>query len=1814
MHLSLSFRRRSASVPGLILAALAASALSGCGVGNVVHPSTSTPASSQTYAGRVIGGQQPVSGAHVFLYAVSQGVATGASVSLLTAPGYVTTDSGGNFSITGDYTCPTGAYVYVLALGGNPGLAAGTNNMKLALATGVGDCATLTPTTTISVNEVTTVATAYALAAFATSEQQIGFADAPDMQSAFASIPSMVNTSNGLALSATPMGNGIVPQTKIYSLADIVATCVNSDGTGTACSRLLGDTGAASSSTPDTFQAMLNLAKNPGSNVGDLYGLVNSSGPFQPTLATQPNDWSLPISFPGPVSVRNNPSSASVPVTGSVPITAYVSGASGTPFSYRWSENGSVGALNDSIQTSSNFCSPSSSVVYQPNTALTASNTDAVSVQLFTGAGCLPGNAVATSAATNVAVGVPPQGPGLPGAAVNNGFTATVALPSGSTLAPNQLRVINSLASVTPSAAGVFTLPTYAGGPTVAIVLSPNGNPMLMGWLDSTHNVINAESTAEVMAYYALGGPLMFTLADKTALEADIVNASGITNVGNVIAQEIGQNPDAFASLDRNLETALNNFFQGIVGVTPRTYSSIKAHVKPQLYGKTFTPQALTPKDDPAGTGILVQPGAQSGIQVNISSNPDAVNAVNSYRRRVHVYLQRLADIDANGVSQDDESNITDFDLGPTTGLSGGVLGTLNDIINAYWSNGTTAYVPVTSADMSVPVQPQYAKTKYQVTVVGAGANTTTYANLSGDQQAQQIQTAVEGFVQDAMIPLLSNLYFGTQDLTTLTPDPAFPINWRKDLTTDFFAALSNYSTIKNEIASGDYAGALQDVIDNIRQGGTFRDVFADSLQQAAGKYTVSAFGSSALQSIGATLAAAGGILQIFDTSVYVSQLAQSDEDDEWSVTNGGQKVVLTPTNNQLLQFGTGTSTLSTSLPGLENTSNISYLYTNTGLAGNIAPSDGSQAPSLSFCSSQPAIVYATNASPLLTQPVTDIINVTAYAGGNCQSGNALGKAPAVEIQVSPDGVLTDPGTVAISGSQSASLNAYIAGVNDNSYSFLFQLSPFGDSPLAATMQAADGSGASGTSFCLSNKSSVNITIKAQPGIDNTSTLLNALNVSGYHGTGCQSSNYLGKASTVPVQIAPHGLLLQPRKSSTPQNKGVVFSAILTDIDTTQGTYSYQWSESGGDATLQSMSGTITSGSTLCTTTGEVYLIPNGTPILTQKVTDTVSVQAFSGAGCVSAKSLTATLSTPITILPKIVNKTLPLPNAVFAPMQAWDGNFYATSALNGNAIYASGNPGRYITNAACAYNTQNGTNNDCGVIYQITPQGVQTAIHTFAHGTGNIDVPENGGNPGQVIQGPDGALYGITADGLFFRVGLDGTFAALNNINTIIGTKPFPFAGNFANPYHMVLGSDGYFYAYGLPAFASLNNDYIPLCIVRLDTGGVAQVFQLPQQTDQTQNGIAYLANLIEGSDGNFYGIAHGLPGTNGDYYFFSFTRGGVFTTLYEIPDAVIASNDAGANYGTLVEGPDGAFYTHRSSGFLRLTAGGYSETYDEPYATFPFTYNGEAVSTPGFDLIVGAGTSNELNITPQAAVPESLMVASDGNMYGTTLGTIVQRLELNQPTAITALDPGCVVQNNLLEAGGCNTIFQLTPGLANTSDSPFTNIYTFQGGDDGITPGANTQIANPTGLYFDNGEVPFQDSNGYIVGTTYAYPTAKNPTMSGTLFEASNHLPPPIQLNLMQNSTSVSSISLGQSVTMQWTVLGGYSLTAQQCYAFIQKQPDGTTSTGAGNWTGKQLGISSAGSYTGTAVITPTASGSYTYALTCGGRQSGFVTLQVN
>jgi uncharacterized repeat protein (TIGR03803 family) len=232
--------------------------------------------------------------------------------------------------------------------------------------------------------------------------------------------------------------------------------------------------------------------------------------------------------------------------------------------------------------------------------------------------------------------------------------------------------------------------------------------------------------------------------------------------------------------------------------------------------------------------------------------------------------------------------------------------------------------------------------------------------------------------------------------------------------------------------------------------------------------------------------------------------------------------------------------------------------------------------------------------------------------------------------------------------------------------------------------------------------------------------------------------------------------------------------------------------------------------------------------------------------------------------------------------VQGSDGNFYGTTYFGGSVGY--------------------------GTVFKITTDGNLTTLVSF-------NSAANGANPrAGLVQGSDGNFYGTTQyggsseAGTVFKMTPDGTLTTLVNFNNTNGANPH--AG-------LVEGSDGNFYGttqnggslgYGTVFQTSPNGLVTTLVNFRGSTG------------------THPYGGLIQCSDGNFYGTTYG-GGSGTNCYFttvscgtlYRMTPSGTLTTLVNLTNSIGAYP-----YAELVQGSDGNFYGTTSRGGSSLNCSG--------------------------------------------------------------------------------------------------------------------------------------------------------------------------------------------------------------------------------------------------------------------------------------------------
>jgi hypothetical protein len=298
--------------------------LTGCSGSSFRSESTVAPR-SPALQGRLLGGQPPISGASIQLYAAGEAGYGAGSTSLLATP--VITEPNGYFSVApGAYICPAdNPETYWVASGGNSG---GGVNPAIVQIAPLGPCQNPTYPFVV-LNEVTTIASVWALAPFMSYGAQVGTvpANTQGLATAFTNIGYLVDVGSGSSPGTSAPQGMTIPVAEIDTMADILAACVNSNANSTPCNDLFNYATPTGGTTPQTtLDAALNMVLYPTLNLPGLYYLPLPNVPFQPTLSSPPASWSLGDAIiENPVPAISSLSPSSLPA-GSAPQTLTING------------------------------------------------------------------------------------------------------------------------------------------------------------------------------------------------------------------------------------------------------------------------------------------------------------------------------------------------------------------------------------------------------------------------------------------------------------------------------------------------------------------------------------------------------------------------------------------------------------------------------------------------------------------------------------------------------------------------------------------------------------------------------------------------------------------------------------------------------------------------------------------------------------------------------------------------------------------------------------------------------------------------------------------------------------------------------------------------------------------------------------------------------------------------------------------------------------------------------------------------------------------------------------------------------------------------------------------------------------------------------------------------------------------------------------------------------------------------------------------------------------------------------------------------
>ena len=299
----------------------------------------------------------------------------------------------------------------------------------------------------------------------------------------------------------------------------------------------------------------------------------------------------------------------------------------------------------------------------------------------------------------------------------------TVTLPSGTRFTTKDLRVESAVTDVPVGDNGSFTALLRPGKSQFAAVHAPNGNPVLLAWLDQNHGGFSVHSTAAVLVFFGLKAYLQPSESARQIIRDYLASSADLHELEAAITQALKVDP------------------AGVTLATDAIKAARQHVVQTLLAGASSSGPARGMSIDPIATEF-------SGISLD-QTGFNSVLLTNNWRRRVVGFVDRLS-----YVPKGSSTSVPAPLPGTPVGLSSvtaatTIIGTFVDI-----SAGKYAWVPVVSDPIPAPLYPTDAlSTRYRVIVVGPGQPSGVL--LSEAQDEARIEAEHETLILDLVLPFV---------------------------------------------------------------------------------------------------------------------------------------------------------------------------------------------------------------------------------------------------------------------------------------------------------------------------------------------------------------------------------------------------------------------------------------------------------------------------------------------------------------------------------------------------------------------------------------------------------------------------------------------------------------------------------------------------------------------------------------------------------------------------------------------------------------------------------------------------------------------------------------------------------------------------------------------------------------------------------------------------------------------------------------------------------------------------------------------------
>jgi uncharacterized repeat protein (TIGR03803 family) len=398
---------------------------------------------------------------------------------------------------------------------------------------------------------------------------------------------------------------------------------------------------------------------------------------------------------------------------------------------------------------------------------------------------------------------------------------------------------------------------------------------------------------------------------------------------------------------------------------------------------------------------------------------------------------------------------------------------------------------------------------------------------------------------------------------------------------------------------------------------------------------------------------------------------------------------------------------------------------------------------------------------------------------------------------------------------------------------------------------------------------------------------------------------------------------------------------------------------------------------------------------------------------------------------------------------------------------------------------------NGQGAVFKITPAGTLTTVYSFCP-TGTEGNCVEASFPGLLTLGNNGDIYGT------LQGGINGTGALFTMTPAGAATatffQPVESGENAGGAYPvgaLIQGTNGNFYGVAEGGGVLGQGTAWQSPLDGASVGAFAQFFCDPAFCN---GGYNVEAGLVQGTDGNFYGVsANGGTGAFGTVQVagsvFQINSTGTVTTIYSFC-SLSDCTDGQDPTGALVQGADGNFYG--------TTTFGGNGTFCSTNTPIPSLLGCGTVFeiTPSGTLTTLYSFCSQSNCADGIFPGAGLIQATDGNFYGTT--------------TVSFGSSAC-------SDFSCGTIFQITPA------GTLTTLFSFcsTGGEYLCASGA---------LGLGSNSPLMQATNGDFYGTTKV---GGNSSGNGTVFSLSVGLGPFVETLPTSGQAGTAVKILGTDLT---------------------------------------------------------------------------------